>query len=156
MWVHRTSAVQRILVRERKLWRVKVPERWCWCWCNPIRPRQVPEYIFLIGPLGLLPTQRKIDSRDPPIASWLVQSHHLVLATQYTSWTDPGSQFDIQPRSLCHLRQISDHIRIFPAMLDLPMLNPLAARIPDTRDKTPGSFCTRQLKVCLYRIPAFR
>lgn len=28
------------------------------------------------------------------------------------------------------------------------MLNPRAARIPDTRDRTPGSFCTRQFRVC--------
>jgi hypothetical protein len=29
------------------------------------------------------------------------------------------------------------------------MLNPRPARIPDTRDNTPGSFCTKQLKICL-------
>lgn len=29
------------------------------------------------------------------------------------------------------------------------MLKPRAAKIPDTRDKTPGSFCTRQLRTCL-------
>lgn len=29
------------------------------------------------------------------------------------------------------------------------ILNPRAARIPDTRDNTPGSFCTRQLRTCL-------
>lgn len=29
------------------------------------------------------------------------------------------------------------------------MLNPRAARMPDTRESTPGSFCTRQLSVCL-------
>ena len=29
------------------------------------------------------------------------------------------------------------------------ILNPRAARIPDTRDSTPGSFCTRQLRTCL-------
>lgn len=28
------------------------------------------------------------------------------------------------------------------------MLKPRAARIPDTRDSTPGSFCTRQLRMC--------
>jgi hypothetical protein len=28
------------------------------------------------------------------------------------------------------------------------MLKPRAARIPDTRDKTPGSFCTKQLRTC--------
>ena len=30
------------------------------------------------------------------------------------------------------------------------MLKPRAARIPDTRDKTPGSFCTRQLRMCRF------
>lgn len=30
------------------------------------------------------------------------------------------------------------------------MLNPLAARMPDTRDRTPGSFCTRQFRICLF------
>jgi hypothetical protein len=29
------------------------------------------------------------------------------------------------------------------------MLNPLPARIPDTRESTPGSFCTKQLRMCL-------
>ena len=29
------------------------------------------------------------------------------------------------------------------------MLKPLPARIPDTRERTPGSFCTRQLRICL-------
>src|SRR6266436_3970035 len=29
------------------------------------------------------------------------------------------------------------------------MLNPRPARIPDTRDNTPGSFCTRQFSTCL-------
>lgn len=33
-----------------------------------------------------------------------------------------------------------------------PMLKPLAAKIPDTRDNTPGSFCTKQLKVCLHPV----
>jgi hypothetical protein len=31
------------------------------------------------------------------------------------------------------------------------MLNPRAARIPDTRDRTPGSFWTRQFKVCFLK-----
>ena len=29
------------------------------------------------------------------------------------------------------------------------MLKPRAAKIPETLDKTPGSFWTKQLKVCL-------
>jgi len=29
------------------------------------------------------------------------------------------------------------------------MLNPRPARIPDTRESTPGSFCTRQFSTCL-------
>jgi hypothetical protein len=29
------------------------------------------------------------------------------------------------------------------------MLKPLPARIPDTLDKTPGSFCTKQFSRCL-------
>ena len=29
------------------------------------------------------------------------------------------------------------------------MLNPRPARIPETRDNTPGSFCTRQFSTCL-------
>ena len=29
------------------------------------------------------------------------------------------------------------------------MLKPLPARIPDTWERTPGSFCTRQLRICL-------
>lgn len=29
------------------------------------------------------------------------------------------------------------------------MLNPRPARIPETRDSTPGSFCTRQFSTCL-------
>jgi hypothetical protein len=35
-----------------------------------------------------------------------------------------------------------------------PMLKPLAARIPETRESTPGSFCTRQLRTCLDEIRA--
>lgn len=31
------------------------------------------------------------------------------------------------------------------------MLNPRPARIPDTRDNTPGSFCTRQFRTCLQK-----
>jgi hypothetical protein len=30
------------------------------------------------------------------------------------------------------------------------MLKPLAARIPDTRESTPGSFWTRQLRMCRF------
>ena len=30
------------------------------------------------------------------------------------------------------------------------MLKPRAARIPDTRDNTPGSFWTRQLRICRF------
>ena len=33
------------------------------------------------------------------------------------------------------------------------MLKPLPARMPDTRDSTPGSFCTRQFRTCLRRPP---
>jgi hypothetical protein len=32
---------------------------------------------------------------------------------------------------------------------NVPILNPLAAKIPETLDRTPGSFWTRQLNVCL-------
>ena len=28
------------------------------------------------------------------------------------------------------------------------MLKPLAARMPETRESTPGSFCTRQFRMC--------
>ena len=30
------------------------------------------------------------------------------------------------------------------------MLKPRPAKIPDTRESTPGSFCTRQLSTCLH------
>lgn len=30
------------------------------------------------------------------------------------------------------------------------MLNPLAAKVPETPDKTPGSFWTKQFKTCCF------
>lgn len=38
---------------------------------------------------------------------------------------------------------------VIDGVLYSPMLNPLPARIPDTLDNTPGSFCTRQFSKCL-------
>jgi hypothetical protein len=51
------------------------------------------------------------------------------------------------PLSTIHMR-LRSRISVLQTTRE-SMLNPLPAKIPDTRDKTPGSFCTRQLRVCL-------
>jgi len=87
-------------------------------------------------------------------ASQLTRSSSCLRACSMTP-SCPFRMIHIRDKSLISVWQTTSESRISfwandcTPQLDVPMLKPLPARIPDTRDKTPGSFCTKQFNRCL-------
>ena len=67
--------------------------------------------------------------------------------TRSSSWRRACSTTPSWPLMTMHIR-LRSRISVRHTTSE-SMLNPRPARIPETRDNTPGSFCTRQFSTCL-------
>lgn len=75
--------------------------------------------------------------------------NHTILSLENDTHSGQISDLGLTHDERVYLSATRPYLLLNSVGRDLPMLKPLPARIPETLDKTPGSFCTKQFNRCL-------